>query len=106
MIIDSIQAAIGHTPLLRFTHQQFEEIPTGSAIYAKLEYLNPGGSIKDRLGAYLIEEGLALGKIKKVRRLLSRQLATLESVSRLPHWARACLRFLLFQKNSVWRSRR
>lgn len=65
MIIDSIQAAIGHTPLLRFTHQQFEEIPTGSAIYAKLEYLNPGGSIKDRLGAYLIEEGLALGKIKE-----------------------------------------
>lgn len=65
MIIDSIQAAIGHTPLLRFTHQQFEEIPENSAIYAKLEYLNPGGSIKDRLGAYLIEEGLALGKIKE-----------------------------------------
>lgn len=65
MIIDSIQAAIGHTPLLRFTHQQFEEIPEGSAIYAKLEYLNPGGSIKDRLGVYLVEEGLALGRIKE-----------------------------------------
>lgn len=65
MIIDSIQAAIGHTPLLRFTHQQFEEIPEGSAIYAKLEYLNPGGSIKDRLGAYLIEEGFVQGKIKE-----------------------------------------
>lgn len=64
MIIDSIQSAIGHTPLLRFTHQQFEEIPENSAIYAKLEYLNPGGSIKDRLGVYLIEEGLKQGKIK------------------------------------------
>lgn len=65
MIIDSIQAAIGHTPLLRFTHQQFEEIPEGSAIYAKLEYLNPGGSIKDRLGVYLIEEGFVQGKINE-----------------------------------------
>lgn len=65
MIIDSIQSAIGHTPLLRFTHQQFEEIPENSAIYAKLEYLNPGGSIKDRLGVYLIEEGLKQGKIKE-----------------------------------------
>lgn len=65
MIIDSIQAAIGHTPLLRFTHQHFAEIPEGSAIYAKLEYLNPGGSIKDRLGVYLIEEGLAQGRIKE-----------------------------------------
>lgn len=64
MIIDSIQSAIGDTPLLRFTHQQFEEIPENSAIYAKLEYLNPGGSIKDRLGVYLIEEGLKQGKIK------------------------------------------
>lgn len=65
MIIDSIQAAIGHTPLLRFTHRHFAEIPEGSAIYAKLEYLNPGGSIKDRLGVYLIEEGLAQGRIKE-----------------------------------------
>ena len=65
MIINSIQAAIGHTPLLRFTHHQFEEIPEGSAIYAKLEYLNPGGSIKDRLGVYLIEEGFKQGRIKE-----------------------------------------
>lgn len=65
MIIDSIQAAIGHTPLLRFTHRHFVEIPEGAAIYAKLEYLNPGGSIKDRLGVYLIEEGLEQGRIKE-----------------------------------------
>lgn len=64
MIIDSIQSAIGQTPLLRFTAKDFEEIPEDSAIYAKLEYLNPGGSIKDRLGDYLIKEGLVSGKIK------------------------------------------
>ncbi len=63
MIIDSIQMAIGDTPMLRFTHHQFEEIPKGSAIYAKLEYLNPGGSIKDRLGVYLIKEGIEQRKI-------------------------------------------
>lgn len=63
MIIDSIQAAIGDTLMLRFTHQHFAEIPEGSALYAKLEYLNPGGSIKDRLGMYLVKEGIAQGKI-------------------------------------------
>lgn len=63
MIIDSIQAAIGQTPIIRFTHREFLEIPEGSAVYAKLEYLNPGGSIKDRLGVYLVNEGLASGKI-------------------------------------------
>ncbi|MHC5216462.1 PLP-dependent cysteine synthase family protein [Enterococcus sp. LJL128] len=65
MIINSIQAAIGHTPLLRFTHHDFPEIPEGSAVYSKLEYLNPGGSIKDRLGAYLINEGLTSRKITR-----------------------------------------
>lgn len=63
MIIRSIQAAIGNTPLLKFTHQEFKEIPETSAIYAKLEYLNPGGSIKDRLGSYLLAEGFAQKKI-------------------------------------------
>ena len=63
MIIDSIQAAIGDTPLMRFTHSNFSEIPEGSTIFAKLEYLNPGGSIKDRLGVHLINEGLASGEI-------------------------------------------
>lgn len=65
MIIRSIQAAIGNTPLLKFTHQEFKEIPETSAIYAKLEYLNPGGSIKDRLGSYLLAEGFAQKKITR-----------------------------------------
>ena len=65
MIIRSIQAAIGNTPLLKFTHQEFKEIPEASAVYAKLEYLNPGGSIKDRLGSYLLAEGFAQKKITR-----------------------------------------
>ena len=64
MIISTITEAIGSTPLYRFDNQHYS-MPKGSAIYAKLEYLNPGGSIKDRLGSYLIKEGLAQGKINE-----------------------------------------
>ncbi|OUK42325.1 cysteine synthase, partial [Enterococcus faecium] len=45
MIISTITEAIGSTPLYRFDNQHYS-MPNGSAIYAKLEYLNPGGSIK------------------------------------------------------------
>ncbi len=62
MIITTMQDAIGRTPVFKFTSNDYP-IPTKSAIYAKLEHLNPGGSIKDRLGQYLIEEGLKTGKI-------------------------------------------
>ncbi|WP_120944668.1 PLP-dependent cysteine synthase family protein [Helicobacter labacensis] len=62
MIITTMTQAIGSTPLFKFTHQHYP-MPKDSVIYAKLEHLNPGGSIKDRLGQYLIEEGLKTGKI-------------------------------------------
>ncbi len=62
MIITTMQDAIGRTPVFKFTNKDYP-IPTKSVIYAKLEHLNPGGSIKDRLGQYLIEEGLKTGKI-------------------------------------------
>ena len=49
-LFDNLLHAIGNTPLVR--------IPFDSAgkVYAKLEYLNPGGSIKDRAALYMIEE--------------------------------------------------
>ncbi|WRB76981.1 O-acetylserine-dependent cystathionine beta-synthase [Helicobacter pylori] len=62
MIITTMQDAIGRTPVFKFTSKDYP-IPTKSAIYAKLEHLNPGGSVKDRLGQYLIEEGFKTGKI-------------------------------------------
>ena len=49
MIISTITEAIGSTPLYRFDNQHYS-MPKGSAIYAKLEYLNPGGSIKASIG--------------------------------------------------------
>ncbi|GAA9678198.1 cysteine synthase family protein [Helicobacter pylori] len=62
MIITTMQDAIGRTPVFKFTRKDYP-IPVNSAIYAKLEHLNPGGSVKDRLGQYLIEEGFKTGKI-------------------------------------------
>ncbi|ANZ60950.1 cysteine synthase [Secundilactobacillus paracollinoides] len=59
MIIQSVSQLIGNTPLLELPI----DVPNGSHIYAKLEMFNPGGSIKDRLGQYLIQDGIDKGKI-------------------------------------------
>ncbi len=50
--------AIGNTPLVKIFH----DLPTN--IYAKLEYLNPGGSIKDRSALYMIEHAEKQGILK------------------------------------------
>lgn len=49
-IYDDIVAAIGHTPLVRLAHLH----PPGNLV-AKIEYMNPGGSIKDRIALGMIE---------------------------------------------------
>ena len=64
MIITTITDAIGSTPIFKFTEIDYP-MPKDSVIYAKLENLNPGGSIKDRLGKYLITTGVKKGKITK-----------------------------------------
>ena len=58
----SIHELIGHTPMVELT--QFH-LPNDVRLYAKLEYLNPGGSIKDRLGVELLDEAFRTGKLKK-----------------------------------------
>src|SRR5579859_510158 len=51
---------IGHTPLIAVKH-----IDTGRCeLFLKLENQNPGGSIKDRVGLYLIEAAERAGKLK------------------------------------------
>jgi cystathionine beta-synthase len=52
---------VGGTPIVRLTKVGAE---TGAAILAKLEYLNPGGSVKDRIGLALIEAAEREGKLK------------------------------------------
>ncbi|XKE94154.1 cysteine synthase family protein [Metaplanococcus flavidus] len=56
-----IQQLIGDTPLLELTNM---DIPNNCRIFAKLEYLNPGGSVKDRLGVSLIEDAERRGVLK------------------------------------------
>ncbi len=58
-IADSITQLIGHTPLLRLN----KTVPSGGLI-AKLEKQNPWGSVKDRIGLYMIEEAERQGVLK------------------------------------------
>lgn len=46
--------SIGNTPLIKL-----------KGIYVKLEYLNPSGSVKDRIAKYIINKAERTGKLKK-----------------------------------------
>jgi len=52
-VLGSILEAVGHTPLVRLSRITAGLRPT---ILAKVETLNPGGSVKDRIGLRMIEE--------------------------------------------------
>ena len=55
---------IGNTPLLELTNYNESKKLQGKVI-AKLEYFNPLGSVKDRVAAAMIEQGIKEGKINK-----------------------------------------
>ncbi|GAA0595859.1 O-acetylserine dependent cystathionine beta-synthase [Virgibacillus siamensis] len=57
----SVQHLIGDTPLVELA--QFP-LPEGVHLYAKLEFYNPGGSIKDRLGVSLINDALESDRLQ------------------------------------------
>ena len=59
MVSASIIECIGGTPLVRLRRL----FSRGPQVYAKLELLNPGGSVKDRPARYIIERGLRDGTI-------------------------------------------
>jgi len=58
---DGILAAIGHTPLVRLRHI-IDDV--GFRLFAKLEALNPGGSIKDRPALEIIRHEIETGRIQ------------------------------------------
>ena len=62
-IYTSVDALIGNTPLLELTRIQWEE-KLKARILAKLEYLNPAGSAKDRVAKAMIDDGEARGLLK------------------------------------------
>lgn len=61
---ESVTELIGNTPLLRL-RRIAEKYNIKAKLYAKLEYLNPGGSVKDRIGIKMIQQAEKEGRIKK-----------------------------------------
>src|SRR6266540_1817360 len=64
----SVLDMIGRTPLVRL--HQFERETPGVELYAKAEWQNPGGSVKDRAAARMILEGEAAGLLTPHRTIL------------------------------------
>lgn len=64
VIYESAEALIGNTPLLELKHLEAEE-GLKARILAKLEYLNPAGSAKDRVGRALIDDAEKRGLLQK-----------------------------------------
>lgn len=61
-LYNDMQALIGNTPLVRLRHL---DLPEGAELYAKLELFNPSGSVKDRIGKYMIEDAERKGILRK-----------------------------------------
>ena len=62
MIVDSVLQLIGNTPMLRLNRVNSNP---NVEMYLKLEKFNPGGSVKDRIGKYMIEHAEADGVLTK-----------------------------------------
>ena len=62
-IYTSADQLIGKTPLLELTRIE-EELGLKARIFAKLEYFNPAGSVKDRIAKRMIEDAEASGELK------------------------------------------
>jgi len=61
MVYESVIDAIGNTPIVRLNKVA---AGTKANVFAKLEFTNPGGSVKDRIGWYLIEDAEQRGTLK------------------------------------------
>ena len=60
-IVDGLTEAVGNTPLIRL--RRASDL-TGCTILGKAEFLNPGGSVKDRAALYIIRDAEARGALK------------------------------------------
>ncbi len=60
-VFDDVTRAIGHTPLVRLNAIGKE---TGATLYAKLEYVNPGHSVKDRIAVQIVDDAERQGLLK------------------------------------------
>lgn len=63
MIYRSADALVGNTPLIELTHAE-RDLGLTAKVFAKLEYFNPAGSVKDRIAKAMIEDAEKRGKLK------------------------------------------
>lgn len=61
-VYNSIHEMVGNTPILKLNNLGIKESVN---LYAKLELLNPAGSVKDRVGEYMIKAAEESGRLKK-----------------------------------------
>lgn len=61
-VYQSVSEIIGNTPLVRVKNFE-KEYALEAEVFAKLEYLNPAGSVKDRVGKGIIDDAIAQGKL-------------------------------------------
>jgi len=61
MIYANILETIGHTPVVKINHIGAS---LACELYAKCEYFNPGGSVKDRIGYRMVKNAVIAGRIK------------------------------------------
>ena len=61
MVLKDILSSVGQTPIVKLNKIGKE---LKCQLYAKCEFFNPGGSIKDRIGKHMIEQAEKDGKIK------------------------------------------
>jgi cystathionine beta-synthase len=62
MYYENMTQLVGHTPLVKL-NQVTQRIK--ATVLAKLEFLNPGGSVKDRMAFYMLKEAEKEGRLKK-----------------------------------------
>ncbi len=68
-MIHSIIEKIGRTPLLRL-REVTRHLPSGVEVYAKCEFFNPGGSVKDRPAYRMIQEGIRSGELTREKTIM------------------------------------
>jgi len=62
-IYTSVDQLVGKTPLVELSNIE-KEFALEAKVYAKLEYFNPAGSVKDRVGKKMIDDAEKAGKLK------------------------------------------
>ena len=83
-VLESSVELIGKTPVLKVSRYAEKANVKDATILAKLEYLNPAGSVKDRIALAMIEEAEKSGVLNREQQSLSQRVVIRELV--LQQW--------------------